>query len=385
MRGLLSILLLPFLACSGEATPPAKQPPQPTPKSIDVPATPKVAVGERPQAYMTLCAICHGPEAKGYAADHAPSLVTSTFLESATDDFLFRSIASGRPGTSMAAYGKASNGPLDDAQIGEIVAWLRSKGPAPKPNLAVGPGDAKRGAEVYAKSCHSCHGDMTALGEGISLANATFRQMATPSFVRHAIVWGRPDTKMLAFKGTLTDGQIDDVVAFIFDGLGAMASPPPQQLPAPTGKEPLVINPTGKDPTFSPRSDPCTPGDLACVPNKRYVPSAQIAQALADKRKMIIIDARPASDWMRVHVTGAVSIPHHDPKRLDELKNDGTWVLAYCACPHHLSGEIVDMLKAKGFKNVAILDEGILEWHRLGYPVVAAPGVTPPPKQTEPQ
>ncbi len=31
-----------------------------------------------------------------------------------------------------------------------------------------------------------------------------------------------------------------------------------------------------------------------------------------------------------------------------------------------------------------ILDEGILEWHRRGYPVTAAEGVTPPPKQVDP-
>ena len=36
---------------------------------------------------------------------HAPSLVNPTFLESATDEFLRRSIIFGRPGTSMAAYG----------------------------------------------------------------------------------------------------------------------------------------------------------------------------------------------------------------------------------------------------------------------------------------
>jgi hypothetical protein len=28
-----------------------------------------------------------------------------------------------------------------------------------------------------------------------------------------------------------------------------------------------------------------------------------------------------------------------------------------------------------------VLDEGILEWHRRGYPVTAAPGVQPPPKE----
>ena len=74
--------------------------------------------------YLALCAPCHGADAKGYAADHAPSLVSSTFLESASDDFLRQSIIAGRPGTSMAAYGKASGGPLDDAGVDRLVAFL---------------------------------------------------------------------------------------------------------------------------------------------------------------------------------------------------------------------------------------------------------------------
>jgi mono/diheme cytochrome c family protein len=67
--------------------------------------------------YATLCAHCHGPEATGYAADRAPSLVNPTFLESANDLFLHLSIEHGRPGTSMAAYGKSAGGPLSPAAI----------------------------------------------------------------------------------------------------------------------------------------------------------------------------------------------------------------------------------------------------------------------------
>jgi rhodanese-related sulfurtransferase len=84
---------------------------------------------------------------------------------------------------------------------------------------------------------------------------------------------------------------------------------------------------------------------------------------------------------MRVHLAGAVSIPHHDLTRLAEIPKDGTWVIAYCACPHHLSGIVVDELRKRGYAHAAVLDEGILEWHRRGYPVVAAPGVQPPPKE----
>ena len=85
-----------------------------------------------------------------------------------------------------------------------------------------------------------------------------------------------------------------------------------------------------------------------------------------------------------MHITGAVSIPYHDMKRLDEVPKDGTWVVAYCACPHHLSGIVVDELRKRGYKHAVVLDEGILEWHRRGYPVVAAQGVKPPPKENTP-
>ncbi|MGH9888038.1 MAG: c-type cytochrome, partial [bacterium] len=79
--------------------------------------------------YLALCAPCHGAEGKGYVADRAPSLVNPTFLESASDEFLRRAIAAGRPGTSMAAYSKAMGGPLDDVGVGSLVAFLREQGP----------------------------------------------------------------------------------------------------------------------------------------------------------------------------------------------------------------------------------------------------------------
>src|SRR5690606_39508625 len=96
--------------------------------------------------YKTYCAQCHGDDAKGYKADNAPSLVNPTFLESATDDFIHRSIFAGRPGTSMAGYGKEIGGPLDREAIGRIVAFLRAQGPAAKPlGTAASTGDAARG------------------------------------------------------------------------------------------------------------------------------------------------------------------------------------------------------------------------------------------------
>ena len=64
--------------------------------------------------FSRYCALCHKPDATGYGADHAPSLVSSTYLESATDDLIAKGIREGRPGTAMAGYAKSRGGPLDE-------------------------------------------------------------------------------------------------------------------------------------------------------------------------------------------------------------------------------------------------------------------------------
>jgi mono/diheme cytochrome c family protein/rhodanese-related sulfurtransferase len=329
--------------------------------------------------YLALCAPCHGVDAKGYAADRAPSLVNPTFLESASDDFLRRSISSGRPGTSMAAYGTTLGGPLDGAGIERLVRYLREQGPGVKLMIGTPRGDPAIGAAVYAKRCFACHGDGKTRGEAVSLANPQFQLAATDPFLRYAITNGRPGTKMEPFAGTLSDAELDGVVAYIRSFGGGAAAPAIALLPAPTGKEPLVLNPTGPAPRFSMRADPCPPGSApGCKPDPRYVSVDQLAAAVAAKQRLVIIDARPPSEWMRAHVAGAVSIPYHDMKRLDEVPRDGTWIIAYCGCPHHLSGIVVDELRRRGYAHAAVLDEGINEWHRRGLPVNAAEGVPRP-------
>jgi len=318
--------------------------------------------------YLPLCGPCHGPEGRGYAADHAPSLVNPTFLESASNDFLRRAIASGRPGTSMGAYGKMYGGPLDDAAIDRLVTFLRRLGPPARPLKAPAIGDPGRGEAIYRRVCQACHGDARTRGEAVHLANSQFLRQASDAFIHHAIVNGRPGTKMLAFSGTLSGAAIADVVAFVRAFEKSQVGI--DLLPPPTGHEPLVQNPRGRDPVFTVREG-------------RFVGVDEVERALAARRRLIVIDARPPSDWMRVHVKGAVSIPYHDLGRLQEVPDD-VWVVAYCACPHHLSGEVVDALIQRGHARALILDEGINEWHRRGFPVVAARGVTPPVQEPPP-
>src|SRR5882672_6179986 len=56
---------------------------------------PAVLVAEGASAFQRYCQLCHAKDATGYAADNAPSLVTKTFLESASDDLIATGIRMG--------------------------------------------------------------------------------------------------------------------------------------------------------------------------------------------------------------------------------------------------------------------------------------------------
>jgi mono/diheme cytochrome c family protein/rhodanese-related sulfurtransferase len=355
--------MLSFAASIARAEAPAAQPPPATDSK-----TPAPTGSDAGRAlYTRYCQLCHAKDGTGYAADNAPSLVSPTFLASADDAFIARGIRLGRPNTAMAAYGESRGGPLDDTQISAIVSFLRSQGPAAValPKL-VPSGSAARGAAIYRRECESCHGSAKQPGKAPQLHNPEFLASASPAFVRHAIVHGRPPTRMPAFERRLDSGQIDDLVAWL-SSLRAGAPPDPGKKPVPVVPEdlPLVLNPGGKAPEFRTRDD-------------RFVSAEQLEHAL--------------SDWIQFHIPGAVPIPYYDTAKLDRVPNDGTWVIAYCACPHHASGEVVDALRRRGYPHTAVLDEGILYWRRTGYPlageaVAPLPGGTPaaqPPAPAQP-
>jgi mono/diheme cytochrome c family protein/rhodanese-related sulfurtransferase len=338
----------------------------------------RAAAGPAPDGaalYALYCATCHGPQANGYVADNAPSLRTTTFLSTASDDFIRDGIARGRPGTAMAAYGKALGGPLGPSEVNAIVAFLRKGGP---PRVKLPPytakGDAKAGKAFYDSLCARCHGTPTQRATAVHLANPVLLTTASDAFLRYSIAEGRLPTSMVAWKQTLPEKQIDDVLAYVRSlapppGAAPAAAAQPAALIIPHG--PIVLNPRGSAPSFTLKED-------------RYVGIDQVAAALREKRRVIIADARAPSEFLNLHITGAISTPYYDKKSLDDIPNDGTWVLAYCACPHHVSGEVVDELRKRGYKHTAVIDEGVFAWQQKGYPVVAAPGTPPPPAPPPP-
>jgi mono/diheme cytochrome c family protein/rhodanese-related sulfurtransferase len=309
-------------------------------------------------AYVRYCALCHRADATGYAADHANAIGNSDFLAIASNAFLHSAIADGRPGTPMSAWGRAHAGPLDDATVDDIVAYLRSLSHRRYLNVGLTrvDGDAERGRPIWYSQCQSCHG---LRGEGsaraTSLSHPNFQRTASNGFIRYTIEHGRRGTAMTSFA-SLGSQSINDLVAFIRT---LEHTPTPVAAPVyepPPGLDQLIINPTGRSPEFTLREG-------------RYVPAADVLQAMQDHKRLVILDARPTSDWNNGHVTGSLPFPFYNVEEMaSRLPHDGTWILAYCACPHAASGHVVDELRRRHFEHTAVIDEGIGFWMSHGYP-----------------
>jgi mono/diheme cytochrome c family protein/rhodanese-related sulfurtransferase len=315
--------------------------------------------------YKTYCSLCHGNNREGYAADFAPSLRSQSLMATtqsprASYNYLSHAISYGRTGTAMAPYAKSQGGPIDAEDIVLLIQWLHEQSGVKKPiELSAKPvkGDAVLGKTLYVKHCASCHG---ANGEGISapaLGNPMLLATASDAFLRHTISAGRDSTPMPSFKDSLTDKEINAVTAFLRSRASGWNAPAAIAVSKSLPKS-YIINPANKAPEFVLRDG-------------LYVPAKQLLKAVKDSSRMIILDARSEAGWHQSHIPGAISVPYYkEPdKFIKDIPNDSTWIVVYCACPHAASSQVVNTLKRYGYKHTAILDEGVLVWAQLGYPV----------------
>jgi cytochrome c oxidase cbb3-type subunit 3 len=356
MRFVASLLAALVLGCAS----PEPSAPAPAPEA---PPVDPIAAGLGRALYATHCALCHGATGEGYQADNAPALANPDFLDAASDTYLRSAIEEGRPGTPMSAWASSRGGPLTDEDIGNLIAFMRSwatEAPIDLTHVTVS-GRREIGEALYAQRCMSCHG---AAGQGITapqLANPVFLRTATIGYVRYAIEHGRRGTPMIAFGDSMDSVTIDDLTTYVRSMAPGASTPAVPMGGPPPDLDHLVLNPDGPDPGFEPRED-------------RFVPGRDVRDALTRGARMVILDARAPTDWSRAHVRGAAPFPFYEVETLAEhLPNDGTWVIAYCACPHAASGHVVDELRRRGFAHAAILDEGIAWWQEQGYPVEAGP------------
>ena len=322
----------------------------------------EAAAIERGQvSYELYCALCHGALGQGYVSPKANALTNQDFLISSTDEFLFIGIEQGRTETKMSSYGQDYVGPMNDEEINELIAYLRSYQTESSLSLdetweAVG--DSENGAVLYAAQCAACHGTDLKGNTALSLNNPVFLRTTSDAFLKYALEKGRRGTAMPAFESQLSAQEIEDLIVFIrsteedVDETPVVVDDPRETCPEITyvgdGSEPIGFDAAGDD--FLLGIDTIYP---------EYERGA----------KFIFVDARPPADFNLHTIVGAISIPYYDMPTCAETIPRDAWVVTFCACPHDESVAAAEYLTEAGHEKVVVLDEGYIVWRlERGYP-----------------
>ena len=174
----------------------------------------KASVSHGRQLYVDNCTSCHGTRGEGGVGK---VLNSKALLTTATDDVLFETIRAGRPNTTMPAWSQSNGGPLTDADIRQIVSFLRAWEPtAPVIDTTTVVPSAVRGINIFVGSCAICHGDN---GKGTDRAPAlndlARLKSLDDAWYKQTIANGRPAKGMPTWGTVLSSNQIDDLVALL--------------------------------------------------------------------------------------------------------------------------------------------------------------------------
>lgn len=221
--------------------------------------------------YLENCSPCHGNQGQGV---DAPNLRNNQYIQTSGDQEVYGTIANGRSGTKMPAWLQVNGGPLTDADISSVVAYLHTlqgveaiPSPTPEPTEAPqtlqptpetseaevarpsnpgGPGeaatmtgDASRGQGIFGVNCAKCHGPQGVQGipnpgssdESVPVLNPIDPTLvdADPKvfaanvdlFIEHGSVPEGPDPLIVmpSFGDSkmLSSQQIADLIAYIMN------------------------------------------------------------------------------------------------------------------------------------------------------------------------
>jgi rhodanese-related sulfurtransferase/DNA-binding transcriptional ArsR family regulator len=104
------------------------------------------------------------------------------------------------------------------------------------------------------------------------------------------------------------------------------------------------------------------------------VPMAELLKR-ARSKQVVILDTRPASEYVAGHIPGAISVPVDDLKQRLQQLTKGKEYVAYCRGPYCVYADrAVELLRGHGRRARRLLD-GFPEWRAAGLPVVS--GVQP--------
>ncbi len=171
------------------------------------------------ELFVTNCTSCHGTRGEGIVG---PALNNKILLEAANDSYLFAIIKNGRPNTVMPAWGQANGGALTDEDIEAVVSFIRAFEPnAPEVIVGEFTPSAPRGASLFASACFTCHGE-NGLGveneEGktvLAVNDSATLSKHDNTWYEQVIVNGMPATGMPIWGATLSNNQIQDLLALI--------------------------------------------------------------------------------------------------------------------------------------------------------------------------
>lgn len=143
-----------------------------------------------------------------------PSLHHPDTLATASDDYLRRIIAYGRPGTKMLAW--RTEGGLTEDEITLLIDFVRGWDlPVPdRAAVSAARGNPRVGGALYRANCAACHGAEGEGGIGNSLNSPTFLAVASDAFLRDTIAYGRPNTAMPAWR-EFDARELSDLLAFM--------------------------------------------------------------------------------------------------------------------------------------------------------------------------
>jgi cbb3-type cytochrome c oxidase subunit III len=312
------------------------------------------------ELYAKYCTECHGRNGEGHLADNANSLRSRSFLATVSNAFIDNAVRYGRPGTAMAAYHESLGGPLTEADMGPLAFYIMTIADVKRADPGKpGAGDAERGKRIYRARCESCHGPTGKGPTAPSLHDPLFLLTASQPFLRYAVTEGRDGTAMPAFRDSLNAQEIEDVTAHVTSWSRRWIQPGAVRLKS-TSLTDAVLNPNGQQATLGPLKD-----DL-------FVGAVELKKALDRGSRIVLLDTRAPSAWAVRHIPGAVPLPYFDAEqKASELPNDGTWIVAYCECPIALSKRVITTLRTKGFKNTAVLEEGLAGWVYRRFPLAS--------------
>lgn len=197
------------------------------------------------QVFDANCAVCHGSEGQGRVgvnlSNDFPAIDPAAFTRAV--------IEQGVSGTVMTPWSQAYGGPLNAQEIEDVVAFVTSlsggRSPmaptatrlpvTPVPTVPGASGDPTQGKVLFFENCAMCHGEDGQGRSGASLDKG-FASINPQQFVRATVAQGIDNTAMPAWSqnhgGPLTEGEIDDISAFVLT-LARPAQPAPAATPAP--------------------------------------------------------------------------------------------------------------------------------------------------------